>query len=372
METKHGLVYDPSRGVVVGLVQGPIKEEEVLGKVWKEAKVKGNLATKVLMFFFVSSGGEAATPLGFAPTDTVSGKEAVKLVGNIITTLRKEEITVLWGSSDGFNSNISFVKEMATFHPSYQHIFDPSHILKNLRNLLEGFVVKSTLCPGGFSLKTLDQLRFGPRSHLYRRYFPETVFPKDKMDVGQFKNLINPGLLLLLKGEDDLEVQGLYEYLVHCQNLYDSFMDLSLSSQQRIDKAKASCEYFVSLRRFLRKKASISSNLIFQIMTSTKSLEALLLRNPMIKTYVLATLINENFFSLVRSKVLFPSFYEFCIYFSWAFQELVKRFSEGFLVNYRERKVGKRYPGFEGISFPHDCLNFEGKLVREKENLPSK
>lgn len=68
----------------------------------------------------------------------------------------EDSIAIDWGSSDGFTSHKTFLREMKKKYPNYVHFFDPEHIVKNMRNHL----LKPVKREGReFSLRVLCDLR---------------------------------------------------------------------------------------------------------------------------------------------------------------------------------------------------------------------
>jgi len=187
-----------------------------------------------------------------------------------------------------------------------------THIEKNLRNTLENKEVLTRQFPKGFSLRTLDNLRDGQNGPAYRKLFPHTVFPKDKMDVQHFKRLIDSKLLELLKDEVEDSARGLFEYLGKMKDLYDGFMDNSMDHSLRFEKLSGVTAYFTDMDAFNGGLGSIGSNLKFQIVESIANLAALhKSHGDLLKPSTYGTLIVENFFSQVRAKVRYPNLLEY-------------------------------------------------------------
>ena len=312
MEIRHGLVYQPHLAQLVGLVSGEVPEKDVNSRAWKDANVNKELATKVLQVFFVSTDGKTSVPLGFHPTTGISGKEMADLMIPIIKTVAEFNVTIEWGSSDGFSSNMEFISQLKKMGLEFYHVFDVTHIEKNLRNTLENKEVLTRQFPKGFSLRTLDNLRDGQNGPAYRKLFPHTVFPKDKMDVQHFKRLIDSKLLELLKDEVEDSARGLFEYLGKMKDLYDGFMDNSMDHSLRFEKLSGVTAYFTDMDAFNGGLGSIGSNLKFQIVESIANLAALhKSHGDLLKPSTYGTLIVENFFSQVRAKVRYPNLLEY-------------------------------------------------------------
>eukprot|EP00733_Pompholyxophrys_punicea_P001300 Pompholyxophrys_punicea_v1_NODE_606_length_1603_cov_4.664083.p1 type:complete len:205 gc:universal NODE_606_length_1603_cov_4.664083:920-306(-) len=117
-------------------------------------------------------------------------------------------VAVDWGSSDGFSSHYTYLEKLrqAGF-TNYHHIFDPVHIIKNLRNVLLNKVVFTPDCLEGFSLKTLGDLRNSTNDAIRskcRELFPHDhdIFPDDKMDVDNVLHLCSPPVTTFLQNLD--------------------------------------------------------------------------------------------------------------------------------------------------------------------------
>jgi len=150
MEVRAGLTYVPHMAQLVGLVDGPVSEKEVNLRDWNEGQTKASLVTKAFEVFFVSTDGKACVPVGFAGTSGISGDDMMKLLVPLMEIFKKNGIDIEWGSSDGFSSNMKFIAAMKKAGSNYLHFFDPSHILKNLRSVVEDHTIITVLYPGGF------------------------------------------------------------------------------------------------------------------------------------------------------------------------------------------------------------------------------
>lgn len=66
----------------------------------------------------------------------ISGDKVFNVVDNIIKMLREGDraIELVGTGNDAFISNQKYVVEMKKKYPFVYHVFDPLHLLKNLRN----------------------------------------------------------------------------------------------------------------------------------------------------------------------------------------------------------------------------------------------
>lgn len=92
--------------------------------------------------------------------------------------------------------------------------------------------------------------------------------------------------------------------------------------------------------------------------------------NPSPSISYLGTNIVENFFSVIRSKILYPNFYEFSIVYYKAWVELVKIFTKNPPIPYSERKLsGKKYNNQNGIEFDQDYMYSLMKTENKKASI---
>jgi len=323
MEIRAGLTYLQYLCQLIGFVDKPVLERAVDNTSWESGDVRGKLASKVFQIFFVATDGSMCIPLGFVPSDTISGEKAFDTIKPIIEKFEQRGIKIEWGSSDGFSTNAKLIALMEKNNIEYLHIFDPSHFLKNLRSILEDFAIVTDTCPGGFSMKTLDNLRRNNPN--YAALLPGTLFPTDRMDIDHYKCLVKDDLLKLLEKETGEAEKGLFEFLKNMGNLHKGFLNNGLPFPERKEKLDQAELYFRKLSKKAenQKKAPITVNLAFQITSSVKNLTKLQARHPTtFRPSVYGTLIVENFFSIIRRKVRYPSLAEYACVYSHALEEL--------------------------------------------------
>jgi len=351
MEVRAGLTYVPHMAQLVGLVDGPVSEKEVNLRDWNEGQTKASLVTKAFEVFFVSTDGKACVPVGFAGTSGISGDDMMKLLVPLMEIFKKNGIDIEWGSSDGFSSNMKFIAAMKKAGSNYLHFFDPSHILKNLRSVVEDHTIITVLYPGGFSLRTLDVAR--KQFPALQKVLPDTLFPTDRMDIDHYKALIKKEVLEELAKCPGEAERGMLEYLSRMSDFHRGFLDNQVPWSKRVTMLQKANEYFTALsKKVSDSNAPLTTNLAFQITTSIESLTSLYRKHSTnLKPSVYGTLVVENFFSCVRRKVRSPSFYEFALFHVDSFQELVKKFSGDYVFKSQKKKPGKVYGAQEGIEF---------------------
>lgn len=114
---------------------------------------------QALQFFFTSLDGSVTFPMGYIAQPGDSAKTTFNAVKEIIEKLQKDgKIDVVFTSSDGFAGADEYVKMLSEYTKQQQatgkraqnrplvHVFDYTHLLKNLRNLLanNGFMHEGT------------------------------------------------------------------------------------------------------------------------------------------------------------------------------------------------------------------------------------
>lgn len=106
--------------------------------------------------------------------------------------------------------------------------------------------------------------------------------------------------------------------------LYHGFSDNDRPLALRFAELEAVCKYFTNL---FKEWQGVTSELESFVQCTTASLRELyhLYGEHDIRTSSLSTLVVENFFSLIRMKVWYPTYYEFSICYSCTRIELLKK-----------------------------------------------
>jgi len=296
MEIRHGLTFGPYTNQLIGLCSGPVAVNQVDSRSWEPGVVNSELASKSFQIFFVSTDGSVCVPLGFKATDGIDGEGAFRVLKPLMDQFAEHKIQIEWGSSDGIASNKRLIELMKENGIDYLHFFDASHMLKNLRSALCLYHIVTAACPGGFSMRTLDNLR--KIKPAFTALLPDTLFPTDTMDIDHYKVLVRRELLAELAKETGEAEKGLYIYLSSMRKLHLGFLDNTLMWEERETMLKEASEYFTGLTKKIgaATKTPISDGLAEQIETSVNSLIILHARHPnILKPSVYGTLVVENF-----------------------------------------------------------------------------
>eukprot|EP00733_Pompholyxophrys_punicea_P000969 Pompholyxophrys_punicea_v1_NODE_394_length_2057_cov_16.152888.p1 type:complete len:443 gc:universal NODE_394_length_2057_cov_16.152888:385-1713(+) len=289
MEICHGFQFFSSTDVMLGADDGPIYEKDARKVDWEEKISK--MATHILQLFLVSTDGRFSMPLGFVP---MAGLNGDKMFGTMLPIFNFFEqtsnpISIDWGSSDGFSAHSTYLNQEAGF-TKYVHIFDPVHVVKNLRNALLNGSILSPECPQGFSLQTLGDLRNSSDADIrkiFREVLPHEhcVYPDDKMNVDNVilvsSEKVTSRLLNLPLEEHKARSRG--KYLENIRIWYACWNDNEIPLDQKIVKLENVVKYFQSIQDFNSERqkgeesvGKLGSNLFGQIVTSLESLKILI------------------------------------------------------------------------------------------------
>eukprot|EP00733_Pompholyxophrys_punicea_P000564 Pompholyxophrys_punicea_v1_NODE_168_length_3036_cov_10.830594.p2 type:complete len:220 gc:universal NODE_168_length_3036_cov_10.830594:1441-2100(+) len=198
MEVRKGLIYCEASHCLVGKVTGPVYEIDVNQHNWFPNTARATLASHVAQIFLVSSDGATSLPLGFVPTTAITGEQLYKLTCRIRKLFSESRnVRLRSGSSDGFVTNVSFLKLMQKEIEPYWHFFDYIHIIKNLRNRLINITLKTKECTSGFNMNDLVKLR--QMEPIFQKALPLDPNPKDRMEVKNVQQLTDSKFLLTLK-----------------------------------------------------------------------------------------------------------------------------------------------------------------------------
>ena len=169
----------------------------------------------------------------------------------------------------------------------------------------------------------------------------DDIHPSDKQDIMPVKNLL-ASIPKLQSWASELssiderkdKCEGLCVYLQQFSDLYELFSN----NEMPIDAKLQICE---KLKLFFTEwraengsgKSFISDDLYQQILTTVASFEYFFYprsepgdEENIVCTSILGTNIVENYFSIVRAKILYPNLWEYACVSYHAFLELVKRF----------------------------------------------
>ena len=134
IEIRYGLVWNPSTKELIGKVNGPIAEKSAKEENWLNMSTQ--LATHVIQFFLVSADGAASVPIGFYPMVSINGNKVFAIIKPLIDMLQagSDALQVVATASDAFPSNDALIKLLKDSGYNIVHLFDPLHLLKNMRN----------------------------------------------------------------------------------------------------------------------------------------------------------------------------------------------------------------------------------------------
>jgi hypothetical protein len=291
---------------------------------------RAEFATHIMQVFLTSTDGETCVPLGFVPTRTITGKEMFTCVKDWITVLSSSDkpVQLIWGATDGFRSNHTFLKLMEQWvnknKRTYYHFFDYVHVLKNLRNTILNHLVISPDCKNGFRMTDLLMLR--DRDSKIRALLKQDPNPKDKMEMKNVEQLLQKEFLDELSKHQEPALKGLHNYLSMMRKFFLIFDDTeNLTLIQKNEYVYEVNKYFDELQKETI-VFRLGTNLATQISVSLTSFIGLQARVTCpILTSSLGSNVCENFFSLVRQKVRYPSLWDYACYYARAKMEFVKR-----------------------------------------------
>jgi len=309
-------------------------------------------------------------PLGFYPMHKINGEKVYLILKSIMDLFKEHtDITIHWGSSDGFQSHKTFLKESKKSYPEYVHFFDVVHILKNLRNHILNKAME--LDGVKFSMKTLRELRDSPvdaTRKQFRKLVPHDPVPTDKMDIKMVDMLLKPDLITALK-EGGRAAMKLGEYFEQMKNLEEGMMDNELAWEERQEKLDGAEKYFKKLKGSL-------GDMHHQIETAVNSVKSIHEIDPTHVIFsIFGSLIVENFFSTIRAKTRYPSLWEYAIVYNRAWMEMIKNNADDWSYigpKWRE-SFGKCYGNQTGVTFSMKTIKLlspherEGKLKKLAE-----
>eukprot|EP00733_Pompholyxophrys_punicea_P000878 Pompholyxophrys_punicea_v1_NODE_344_length_2202_cov_2.720670.p1 type:complete len:354 gc:universal NODE_344_length_2202_cov_2.720670:972-2033(+) len=113
MEIRKGFVYRKFDHCLVGKASGPVYEDELDKFDWDPSRVRPSFASHILQVFLTTTDGSSSLPLGFIPTTAISGEELHQLVVRVVKIFAEtDSAELIWGSTDGFATNQTFLKLM--------------------------------------------------------------------------------------------------------------------------------------------------------------------------------------------------------------------------------------------------------------------
>jgi len=158
MEIRAGVVYDKRQGLLIGLINGLVKERDV--DTVNILNLLQQLGKKVLQIFFISSDGSISVPLCYYLTKELDGEKLAKIYMSIRAKFLECDKTFImnWSASDGFPQAEKFINLMKQLLPGHYHFYDYGHAAKGIRNSLTTRTLKNKDCEKGFNILTLQDL----------------------------------------------------------------------------------------------------------------------------------------------------------------------------------------------------------------------
>jgi len=133
------------------------------------------------------------------------------------------------------------------------HVFDPLHLLKNMRNNLWNNVVSKWNGSEAvkFNLNTLDdllQLEHDIETRQkFKKLHPTSPFPKDKMDLSPIRFLLSEPLIVGLEEQSRPAAKYLGEYLKHMRFFDRATTDDEMDNDARFSALNNVLAYFKTL-----------------------------------------------------------------------------------------------------------------------------
>lgn len=330
IEIMKGLIYTSSKKAVYGLEKGPITVDNVDHYLSLDNEmVQEELASKVLMTFFVSLDGTMSVPLGCFPTTSITAVKYEVILETIMNHFKDSNVEIVFGATDGWDIHNKFVSSFKQNHPNYHHIFDYVHLVKNGRNfLLKNMITHSNI---SFSIRDLfDYIWDNQNDHdhkiLLENLTLEDLRPVDKMALKHVLALIkkwknqNSSLISILLARKESSLIALGTYLSNLKKYYQVFRNFT--NRNECLKDLLGCyNYFNSC-------SGVSDAFKSHIYVTYRSLQELLKYPELARLSHVGTDLVENYFSLVRHKVLYPNLWDFYCIETTAYGELIKRYSK--------------------------------------------
>jgi hypothetical protein len=331
IEIRRGLIYLKHSKILIGLAKGPILVSG-LDKAISEVDYTKQLAKKVCQCFFVSNCGRICMPIHYFPTHSLTATELINVNKYLCDELKKCSISISWTTTDGFKGSLKFKDKSPAFH-----IFDYVHMVKLGRNqLLNRMIrVKNEVGYVHFSMK--DLLSWWMNSPFLQKHFTlDDLHPSDKQDINPVKNILNKISIIRQFGATqggDIEVKAacLANYLDKLNELYQLFSDNEIPIKTKLTKVEELKKYFADWKKEdIPEYNFITTDLFGQISTTLDGFSQLFSDKTssinLSFTSILGTNIVENYFSIIRGKVMYPNLWEYACVSNRAFVELVKRF----------------------------------------------
>ncbi|EFC39509.1 predicted protein [Naegleria gruberi] len=328
IEIRGGLCVLKDSGKVIGFADYNEKDFDQLYKS-KEEIVPSQIASHICQFFATTIDGSVSFPLMFAGCTKSSHadflEDQVKKIKEQFERIQLNNYSfqVVGFSSDGLTGNLTFFQTQKIF-PNTVHFFDYSHLLKRLRNRL----LNETMTIDGISFSIETLLIAKSESNLTDWLPNSVIYPTDKMAMDPVFALLETNLIDGLAKSKNTTCQTVSKYLKLMQDIYYIFKNDYCWEAKEI--------LLDSVFQFINpwqksNDISLNNELFDHIIITLKSLKELKTRFPTIElcTCSLSTLMVEHCFSIVRSKIRYPTFMDYCSCYRSVWLVLKAKLSDG-------------------------------------------
>jgi hypothetical protein len=311
----------------VGLKDGPVTPRNIVQLNEDHPDLDPLLATHVLSCWLTSVDGKASVPLFLAPTAGADGLEILNYIDSILPTLVEHKFTVKLVFTD------SGIKKLTEMEQGFKRfgidaVSDPVHDSKNLVNDIRTAPI--LLNNHSVSIQRTIWPVIKESASLRSQISDKTLFPSDHMWIEPLKALfaILPSLKAVVDGPPGLV--EIVEFLDNTKIWYEVLNDhqdyLHLRPEARFQILEPIAEYFLSLQKIRPivafRRARQFLNAIQQLWDATPW--------PPNDDGIwhfghFGTNLNENFFSILRSKMRYLTLLGVFIIADRAYVELIKR-----------------------------------------------
>eukprot|EP00734_Pompholyxophrys_sp_LG126_P000332 Pompholyxophrys_sp_v1_NODE_119_length_1822_cov_1.962649.p1 type:complete len:461 gc:universal NODE_119_length_1822_cov_1.962649:214-1596(+) len=191
------------------------------------------------------------------------------------------------------------------------------------------------------------------------------------MEVKNVQQLTDSNFLRTLKNYAEYQksptLLALHEYFRIMRLFFILFDENTISMENKKEYVAEIRTYYHELQNFST-HSKLTANLFFQISTTLDSFISISdnLKKEEILTSSLSTCVVENFFSLIRQKVRYPSLWDYHCIYARAKMENIKRSAPDSSYHYRKNKmIGKKYNN-HGLTYTMASIRLLSTTDREK------
>ncbi|KAG2382645.1 hypothetical protein C9374_005225 [Naegleria lovaniensis] len=344
IEIRGGLCVMKSTGKVIGFTNCNEKSFEDIYNAKREI-TPDDIASHVCQFFATTLDGEMSFPICFGGHKSNHYEFITKKMTEIRDQFKRTSygdyvLEVVGGCSDGLAGNYQY----ATSHTNenYVHLFDWSHLLKRLRNrLLKGddLIIEKE----SFSMNTLLKVRNEPQ---LRDWVSENIiYPVDIMKMEPVFALIDSNVISGIEQSKQIGCCALAKYLTLMQQIHQIFDDERCSNWN--EKKQLIESVLITLKEWKDANPNIISDELYShivmTMTSLRSLFEKYGNHIQIKACGISTLIVEHFFSLIRGKIRYPNFRDYCGIYRAVWIALKTKLAKNSPINVNQQSTTKCY-----------------------------